>query len=307
MIYTVTFNPSIDYVMFVDDFDAGALNRTTATAKFAGGKGINVSRVLQTLQVPSTALGFIGGFPGHFIENTLKAEGIHTAFAQVDEDTRINVKLKSQTETEINAAGPHITEAQVATLFEQLRATTSDDIVVVAGSVPSSLPDTIYIDIAKITQQTGAKLVVDAEKSLIEGILPYQPLFIKPNQHELEAMFNTKIETDQDVLTYARRLVDKGAQSVIVSLGGAGAIYADREVAYKIQAPQGQVVNTVGAGDSTVAGMIAGLSQNLALPEALTLAIASGSATAFNDDLAQYDTIQELQAHVTIQPLNEEG
>lgn len=307
MIYTVTFNPSIDYVMFVDDFAAGALNRTTATAKFAGGKGINVSRVLQTLQVPSTALGFIGGFPGHFIENTLKAEGIYTAFTQVDEDTRINVKLKSQTETEINAAGPHITEAQVATLFEQLQATTSDDIVVVAGSVPSSLPDTIYIDIAKITQQTGAKLVVDAEKSLIEGILPYQPLFIKPNQHELEAMFNTKIETDQDVLTYARRLVDKGAQSVIVSLGGAGAIYADREVAYKIQAPQGQVVNTVGAGDSTVAGMIAGLSQNLALPEALTLAIASGSATAFNDDLAQYDMIQELQAHVTIQPLNEEG
>ncbi|HAR6086411.1 TPA: 1-phosphofructokinase [Staphylococcus pseudintermedius] len=307
MIYTVTFNPSIDYVMFVDDFAAGALNRTTAIAKFAGGKGINVSRVLQTLQVPSTALGFIGGFPGQFIENTLKEEGIHTAFTQVDEDTRINVKLKSQTETEINAAGPHITETQVATLFEQLHVTTAEDIVVVAGSVPGSLPDTIYIDIAKIAQQTGAKLVVDAEKSLIEGILPYYPLFIKPNQHELEAMFNTKIETDQDVLTYARRLVDKGAQSVIVSLGGAGAIYADREVAYKIQAPQGQVVNTVGAGDSTVAGMVAGISQNLALPEALKLAVASGSATAFNDDLAQYDMIQELQAHVTIQPLNEEG
>ncbi|MEJ7541726.1 1-phosphofructokinase [Staphylococcus intermedius] len=307
MIYTVTFNPSIDYVMFVDDFAAGDLNRTTATAKFAGGKGINVSRVLQTLHVPSTALGFIGGFPGQFIENTLKAEGIHTAFTHVDEDTRINVKLKSQAETEINAAGPHITEAQVATLFEQLQATTAEDIVVVAGSVPSSLPDTIYIDIAKITQQTGAKLVADAEKSLIEGILPYHPLFIKPNQHELEAMFDTKIETDQDVLTYARRLVDKGAQSVIVSLGGDGALYADKDVAYKIQAPQGQVVNTVGAGDSTVAGMIAGLSQNLALPDALTLAIASGSATAFNDDLAQFDTIQELQAHVTIQPLNEEG
>ncbi|WP_086428309.1 1-phosphofructokinase [Staphylococcus cornubiensis] len=307
MIYTVTFNPSIDYVMFVDDFAAGDLNRTTATAKFAGGKGINVSRVLQTLHVPSTALGFIGGFPGQFIENTLKAEGIHTAFTHVDEDTRINVKLKSQAETEINAAGPHITEAQVATLFEQLQATTSEDIVVVAGSVPSSLPDTIYIDIAKITQQTGAKLVVDAEKSLIEGILPYHPLFIKPNQHELEAMFDTKIETDQDVLTYARRLVDKGAQSVIVSLGGDGALYADKDVAYKIQAPQGQVVNTVGAGDSTVAGMIAGLSQNFTLPDALTLAIASGSATAFNDDLAHYDTIQELQAHVTIQPLNEEG
>ncbi|WP_390174994.1 1-phosphofructokinase, partial [Staphylococcus pseudintermedius] len=231
----------------------------------------------------------------------------HTAFTQVDEDTRINVKVKSQTETEINAAGPHISETQVATLFEQLHVTTAEDIVVVAGSVPASLPDTIYIDIAKIAQQTGAKLVVDAEKSLIEGILPYYPLFIKPNQHELEAMFNTKIETDQDVLTYARRLVDKGAQSVIVSLGGAGAIYADREVAYKIQAPQGQVVNTVGAGDSTVAGMVAGISQNLALPEALKLAVASGSATAFNDDLAQYDMIQELQAHVTIQPLNEEG
>ncbi|AKS67717.1 phosphofructokinase [Staphylococcus schleiferi] len=307
MIYTVTFNPSIDYVMFVDNFETGGLNRTTDTAKFAGGKGINVSRVLQTLDTPSTALGFVGGFPGQFIENTLKTAGIQTAFTHVNEDTRINIKLKSGDETEINAAGPHITDTQVEALFEQLRKTTADDVIIVAGSVPTCLPGSIYSDIAKITQQTGAQLVVDAEKSLIEGILPYRPHFIKPNQHELEQMFNVTIKTDQEVLKYARQLVTKGAQAVIVSLGGAGAIYVDEKEAYRIQAPQGQVINTVGSGDSTVAGMVAGLTQKLTVPEALKLAIASGSATAFNHDLAEYDKIQELRAQVTIQPLYEEG
>ncbi|ARJ51237.1 1-phosphofructokinase [Staphylococcus lutrae] len=306
MIYTVTFNPSVDYVMVVDDFVEGGLNRTTSTSKFAGGKGINVSRVLQTLQVPSIALGFVGGFPGQWIEQALKLEGIQTSFISINDETRVNVKLKSQQETEINAAGPRITEDQIESLFEQIRNTSSEDTVVVAGSVPLSLPKTMYVDIAKIVQQTGAQLIVDAEKSLIEGVLPYHPLFIKPNLHELEEIFGITIKTEREVLMYARRLVDRGAQSVIVTLGGEGAIYVDDTEAYKMSVPQQPVVNTVGAGDSTVAGLLAGLSQRQTLPDALTLAVASGSATAFNEDLADVESIRALQAHVTIEPLKVE-
>ncbi|AVQ34276.1 1-phosphofructokinase [Staphylococcus muscae] len=307
MIYTVTLNPSIDYVMFVDDFEAGALNRTTATAKFAGGKGINVSRVLQTLDVPSTALGFVGGFPGRFVEDTLTSAGIQTAFTQVDEDTRINVKLKSGSETEINATGPTITEDNIKALLEQLRQTTSEDIVVIAGSVPSSVPKTIYADMAKIVQETGAQFVVDAEKSLVEGILPYAPRLIKPNKVELEEMFDTTITSDADVLKYGRKLLNKGAQAVLVSLGGDGAVYIDASQAYKVSAPKGKVINTVGAGDSTVAGMVAGFTQALSQQETLALAIASGSATAFNDDLAERSMIDTLLENISITQLNEEG
>ncbi|KIX91707.1 phosphofructokinase [Staphylococcus microti] len=307
MIYTVTLNPSIDYVMFVDCFEAGALNRTSATAKFAGGKGINVSRVLQTLNVPSTALGFVGGFPGQFVEETLTSAGIHTAFTRVDEDTRINVKLKSGNETEINATGPTITDENISALLNQLRQTTSDDMVVIAGSVPSSVPNTIYSDMAKILQETGAQFVVDAEKSLVEGILPYGPRLIKPNKVELEEMFDTKMSSDAEVLKYGRKLLDKGAQAVLVSLGGDGAIYLDATQAYKVPAPKGHVINTVGAGDSTVAGMVAGLTQGLSHSETLALAIASGSATAFNDDLAEREMIDTLLQNISITELHEEG
>ena len=307
MIYTVTLNPSIDYVMFVDGFEAGALNRTTATAKFAGGKGINVSRVLQTLDVPSTALGFVGGFPGQFVEETLTSAGIHTAFTRVDEDTRINVKLKSGNETEINATGPTITDENISALLNQLRQTTADDMVVIAGSVPSSVPNTIYTDMAKILQETGAQFVVDAEKSLVEGILPYGPRLIKPNKVELEEMFDTTMSSDAEVLKYGRKLLDKGAQAVLVSLGGDGAIYLDDTQAYKVPAPKGHAINTVGAGDSTVAGMVAGLTQGLSHTETLALAIASGSATAFNDDLAEREMIDTLLQNISITELHEEG
>ncbi|QLK85481.1 1-phosphofructokinase [Staphylococcus sp. 17KM0847] len=307
MIYTVTLNPSIDYIMFVEGFTSGALNRTVDTAKFAGGKGINVSRVLKTLDVPSTALGFVGGFPGQFIEETLTKAGIKTDFTHVKEDTRINVKLKSDKETEINAAGPQITKEHISELFEKLRQTTSEDIVVVAGSVPSSLPNTIYKDIAEIVQRTGAQLVVDAEKSLIEGILPYRPRLIKPNKVELEEMFGTTITTDEEVLMYGHKLLEQGAQTVLVSLGGEGAIYLDRTQAYKVLAPSGKVVNTVGAGDSTVAGMVAGFTKCLAQQEVLKWAIASGSATAFNDDLAQRKMIDDLFKKIEITPLYKEG
>ncbi|EZS13109.1 TPA: 1-phosphofructokinase [Staphylococcus aureus] len=306
MIYTVTFNPSIDYVIFTNDFKIDGLNRATATYKFAGGKGINVSRVLKTLDVESTALGFAGGFPGKFIADTLNNSAIQSNFIEVDEDTRINVKLKTGQETEINAPGPHITSAQFEQLLQQIKNTTSEDIVIVAGSVPSSIPSDAYAQIAQITAQTGAKLVVDAEKELAESVLSYHPLFIKPNKDELEVMFNTTVNSDEDVIKYGRLLVDKGAQSVIVSLGGDGAIYIDKEISVKAVNPQGKVVNTVGSGDSTVAGMVAGIASGLTIEKAFQQAVACGTATAFDEDLATRDAIEKIKSQVTISVLDGE-
>ncbi|HID5027669.1 TPA: 1-phosphofructokinase [Staphylococcus aureus] len=306
MIYTVTFNPSIDYVIFTNDFKIDGLNRATATYKFAGGKGINVSRVLKTLDVESTALGFAGGFPGKFIADTLNNSAIQSNFIEVDEDTRINVKLKTGQETEINAPGPHITSAQFEQLLQQIKNTTIEDIVIVAGSVPSSIPSDAYAQIAQITAQTGAKLVVDAEKELAESVLSYHPLFIKPNKDELEVMFNTTVNSDEDVIKYGRLLVDKGAQSVIVSLGGDGAIYIDKEISIKAVNPQGKVVNTVGSGDSTVAGMVAGIASGLTIEKAFQQAVACGTATAFDEDLATRDAIEKIKSQVTISVLDGE-
>lgn len=304
MIYTVTFNPSIDYIMFADDFELNGLNRATETFKFAGGKGINVSRVLQTLNVPSTALGFAGGFPGQFIDDTLKKAGIQTDFIEIDEDTRINVKLKTGDETEINAPGPNISQTQFENLLRQLKQTSKKDIVVVAGSIPKSVPKDAYEQIAKITNQTGARLVVDAEKDLVESVLKYNPLFIKPNKHELEVMFDTAINSDEDVIIhYAQEIMKQGASSVIVSLGGEGAVYVDHKHSLKASVPLGQVVNTVGSGDSTVAGMIAGLETGLTIENAFKQAVSAGTATAFNDDLASYKAIEDIKEQVTITTL----
>lgn len=306
MIYTVTFNPSIDYIMFTDGFELKGLNRATATYKFAGGKGINVSRVLNELGVQSTALGFVGGFPGDFIANALEQSDIQTDFIKVDEDTRINVKLKSGEETEINAPGPSVTAFQFESLLDQIKQTTDKDTVIVAGSVPKSIPSDAYAQIAEITHQTGAKLVVDAEKDLVNTVLKYQPLFIKPNKDELEEMFDIKVQTDQDVVTYGRQILTEGAQSVIISLGGEGAIYIDANRSIKAQNPQGKVINTVGSGDSTVAGMVAGIEAELSLEDAFCQAVASGTATAFTEDLATREDIEEIKSQVTITVLDGE-
>lgn len=303
MIYTVTFNPSIDYIMKVDAFQEGGLNRAQETYKFAGGKGINVSRVLNTLETPSTALGFVGGFPGKFIQDTLQQAGIKTDFIEVEEDTRINVKLKSNQETEINAGGPTISNSAFAALLAQIKQTHSEDTVVVAGSVPKSIPSDAYEQLAKITQETSAKLVVDAEKDLVETVLPYRPFFIKPNKDELEVMFDTQITSDADVVTYGKAILDKGAQAVIVSLGGEGAIYIDDKHCIKASVPTGNVLNTVGSGDSTVAGMLAGLAQGFNVHEAFRHAVASGTATAFSQDLANKEMIENVRSEIELTDL----
>nr|WP_263314057.1 1-phosphofructokinase [Mammaliicoccus sp. Marseille-Q6498] len=303
MIYTVTFNPSIDYVMFTEQFQVGELNRAHKTNKFPGGKGINVSRVLTTLNVENTATGFVGGFPGEFIKDELKKSNILTDFVEVDDDTRINVKLKSGSETEINGPGPSIEESHYKQFLSKMNNTNSKDTVIIAGSVPSTLKVPVYQEVAEILKTTGATLIVDAEKDLMKSILSYKPKFVKPNKTELEEIFDKQIETDQEVIECAKQLMDEGAQSVIVSLGGEGAIYVDSNIQLKAIVPNGEVVNTVGSGDSTVAGMVAGLETGKDIEEAFKLAVSCGTATAFNADLAEYDDIEDIISKVTIKHL----
>ena len=214
--------------------------------------------------------------------------------------------MKSGQETEINAPGPNISKQQFEALLNQIKRTTSEDVVVViAGSVPQSIPSDAYAQIVRITQETGAQLVVDAEKDLVNTILPFQPLFIKPNKYELEEMFDITIQNDMDVVYYGRKILEQGAQSVIITLGGDGAIYIDQQQSIKAQNPQGKVINTVGSGDSTVAGMVAGLTSGLSIQEAFKQAVAAGTATAFNDDLATRDDI-EIKDQVTMTVLDGE-
>ncbi|WP_414044800.1 1-phosphofructokinase [Macrococcus equi] len=300
MIYTITLNPSIDYVVFTDQFKVGDLNRATSTFKFAGGKGINVSRVLKTLDEPSTALGFTGGFPGAFIKQTLETSGINTQFIQVEEDTRINIKLKGVTETEINAPGPKVSDQHLSALLSQLEQLTQEDFVIIAGSVPSSIQLDIYAVIAETLSKHNVPFVVDAEKSLLTQTLKHQPLFVKPNKAELEAMFDVQINNDQDTIDAARQLQHQGAQNVLVSLGGEGAILVTKDACYKAVVPEGKVINTVGSGDSTVAGMVAGFSKGKNIKDSLKQAVACGTATAFTEDLATREQIDAIINNITI-------
>ncbi|KAA1042408.1 1-phosphofructokinase [Macrococcus equipercicus] len=305
MIYTVTLNPSIDYVMFTSQFELGALNRAAATYKFAGGKGINVSRVLKEHGVDSVALGFTGGFPGKFIEHELIESGIQTAFVNVDGDTRINVKLKGGSETEINAPGPEVTKAQEAAFLAQLEQLTGDDLVIISGSVPGTLDQTIYSKIAQRCTDRDVKFVVDAEKELLDSVLSYGPEFVKPNKVELEEMFGETLDNDTSITQCARKLMAKGAKQVLVSLGGDGALLVTDTLVLKAVVPSGRVINTVGSGDSTVAGMIAGLANNESLEDSFRRAVASGTATAFTEDLAQQHDIDKIMEQITITTLME--
>ncbi|UBH09120.1 1-phosphofructokinase [Macrococcus armenti] len=303
MIYTITLNPSIDYVMFTDGFEQGALNRAHTTYKFAGGKGINVSRVLKTLDNDTTVHGFLGGFPGQFIKDKLQSSNILVDCVEVNSDTRINVKLKGASETEINAPGPDINEQHIEQLMNKIEALTTDDTVIIAGSIPKSMPDDIYAQIAKRCYTKNIPFVVDAEKNLLNSVLQYKPLFVKPNIVELEEMFDTQLQTDEAIICAAKQLMHKGAQMVFVSMGGDGAMLVTHDKCFKAIVPRGQVVNTVGAGDSTVAGMIAGLTNNLSIEDAFKQAVACGTATAFTEDLASTTVINDVLQHIKIKQI----
>ncbi len=227
MIYTVTLNPSLDYIVELDQVSIGELNRTTNESKFPGGKGINVSQVLNNLDVNSTALGFVGGFTGKYIEEFLQSLAINTDFIKVSDDTRINIKIKSEVETEINAKGPKITKDNFIALKEQVKSLTNEDVLVLAGSIPSGMPKTTYEELGEICHQNGTSFVVDAEGELLWNVLPYKPFLIKPNQHELGELFKTVISSPKEAIPYAQELLKRGAQNVIVSLGANGAVFVN--------------------------------------------------------------------------------
>ncbi|WP_019793249.1 1-phosphofructokinase, partial [Streptococcus sobrinus] len=232
MIYTVTLNPSIDYIVRLDKVVVGSVNRMTSDDKFAGGKGINVSRILQRLGVENTATGFLGGFTGKFVEDGLKAEAIATKFVQVDQDTRINVKIKADDETEINGTGPQISPDQLAQLEAILSGLSAEDTVVFAGSAPANLGNQVYNRLIPVAKEAGAQVVCDFEGQTLLDALNYQPLLVKPNNHELEAIFDVKLDGLADVEKYAREILAKGAQNVIISMAGDGALLVTPEAAY---------------------------------------------------------------------------
>lgn len=303
MIYTVTLNPSIDYIVRLDKVVVGSVNRMTSDDKFAGGKGINVSRILQRLGVENTATGFLGGFTGKFVEDGLKAEDIATKFVQVDQDTRINVKIKADDETEINGTGPQISPDQLAQLEAILSGLSAEDTVVFAGSAPANLGNQVYNRLIPVAKEAGAQVVCDFEGQTLLDALNYQPLLVKPNNHELEAIFNVKLDGLADVEKYAREILAKGAQNVIISMAGDGALLVTPEAAYFAKPIKGQVKNSVGAGDSMVAGFTGEFVKSTDPIEALKWGVACGTSTAFSDDLASIDFIKETYQKVEVEKL----
>ncbi|MGX6445645.1 1-phosphofructokinase [Neobacillus sp. K501] len=301
MIYTLTLNPSLDYIVELDQVSLGELNRTKNESKFPGGKGINVSQVLKRLDVDSKALGFIGGFTGDYIESFLHSLEIQTDFVRVNEDTRINVKLKSENETEINAKGPNITKENFETLKTKIRALTSEDILVLAGSIPSTMPASTYEELVKICNENGTKFVVDAEGELLKKVLPLRPFLIKPNHHELGDLFDTEINTCEEVIPYGQELIKQGAQNVIVSLAGNGAVLINKDIAIIATVPKGEVKSSVGAGDSMVAGFIATYKKTKSIEEAFRFSVAAGSATAFSIGLCSREKMESLLPQVTLE------
>lgn len=295
MVYTVTFNPAIDYVVHIDQMKTGCVNRSVSEDIQFGGKGINVSVVLNELGIKSIALGFIAGFTGDAIENGIHGLGIETDFVHLKEGfTRINVKIKSDDETELNGQGPKISDEAINSLYEKLDKTTDGDTVVLAGSIPHTLPSDIYENIMARLAQKRIKIVVDATKDLLLNALKYKPFLIKPNNHELGEIFGVSVDNVDDVITYAQKLRDLGAVNVLVSMAGNGAVLIDEYgKVHTSGACRGIVKNSVGAGDSMVAGFIAGAETN-DYEYALKLGSATGGATAFSDGLAKKEEIYKL-------------
>lgn len=303
MIYTVTLNPSIDFIVRLDHLELGSVNRMTSDDKFAGGKGINVSRILQRLDVDNTATGFIGGFTGRFVENGLIAEGIKTNFVQVSEDTRINVKIKAGEETEINGAGPKISDEKLEELKAILAGLSSEDTVVFAGSAPSSLGNQVYNTLIPIAKKAGAEVVCDFEGQTLLDSLNYQPLLVKPNNHELADIFGVELNGLEDIEKYAREILAKGAKNVIISMAGDGALLVTPEAAYFAKPIKGTVKNSVGAGDSMVAGFTGEYVKSGDPIEAIKWGVACGTATTFSNDLATAEFIKETYQEVEVEKL----
>ena len=310
MIYTLTFNPSLDYVIAVEDFQTGKMNRTASEMIYAGGKGINVSIVLKELGVESVPLGFVAGFTGQELQRMLQEQGIRTDFIEVEQGhTRINMKLRTDIliepetdgfwhqETEVNGQGPLITEEELELLLQKIDSLTENDILVISGSVCRGVPQSIYADITKRCREKNVRVVVDASSVLLWNVLEHGPFLIKPNIDELEDLFYRDIDRMDEVIFYAKELQNRGARNVLVSLGKDGAVLVtENGDVYEKEAPKGDVINSVGAGDSMVAGFLAGLLQTQNYEKAMKLGLCAGSATAFSEGLAKEAQIKDLLA-----------
>lgn len=296
MIYTVTFNPSLDYIVSVNDFKLGMTNRTSTELILPGGKGINVSTVLGNLGIQSIALGFIAGFVGDEIRRRVEELGVSSNFITVhDGVSRINVKLKSIDGTEINGQGPVISEANISALMKRLDIMKEDDILFLSGSIPASVPNDIYRRIMQQLHGRGIRCIVDATGDLLVNVLEYRPFLIKPNQYELGEIFHREFATREEVKPYAKKLQEMGARNVLVSMGEDGAVLLTEEGEFfDSTAPKGKLVNSVGAGDSMVAGFVAGYLEQKSYLHAFEMGLAAGSASAYSEYLATQDEIRRL-------------
>ncbi len=296
MIYTVTFNPSLDYIVSVDHLTLGEVNRTNREIMNPGGKGINVSLVLKNLGQDSTTLGFMAGFTGEEISRRLQDVGIRSDFIKVKNGlSRINVKIRSDEESEINGMGPEIADEDINKLYEQLDGLQDGDVLVLAGSIPSVMPETMYSDIMKRLSDKHLKIVVDATKDLLMNVLKYHPFLVKPNNHELGEIYGVSLNTRDEVIPYARKLQEEGAENVLISMAGEGAVLlaADGQV-FQSEAPRGTVQNSVGAGDSMVAGFVAGYLASNDYEQAFYTGVCTGSASAFSEGMATKEAVQNL-------------
>ncbi|BCZ46121.1 tagatose-6-phosphate kinase [Clostridium gelidum] len=296
MINTITLNPSLDYIVKVDSFKVDSLNRIEEERIYAGGKGINVSIVLKNLGVENTALGYVAGFTGDEILRQIESHGVNCDFVKLEKGfSRINVKLKSDGETEINGSGPEITEENLKILYKKLSNLTKGDYLILSGSIPTSVPDDIYENIMNSLLGLGVEFIVDATKELLLKVLKYKPFLIKPNHHELAEMFNVELKDDEDIIKYGKKLQEMGAKNVLISMAGDGAILLpENGEAIKREVPKGILKNSVGAGDSMVAGFLCGYLKNKDIDEAFKMGIATGSASAFSEELATEDEVYKL-------------
>lgn len=296
MIYTVTFNPSLDYVVKVPELNVGKVNRSSSEVIIPGGKGINVSMVLTNLGIDTRAVAFTAGFTGETFKKLVKEKNLNADFIDIAEGTtRINVKIRSGEVTEVNGQGPMVSAEHIGRLYEKLDYLDSDDYLVLAGSIPDSMPRSVYMDIMQRLQFNDIKIVVDATGELLINVLPYKPFLVKPNKDELATIFDVDIHTKEDVIKYGKILQEKGAKNVLVSMAGDGAILiAEDGNIYQSAAPKGEVKNEVGAGDSMVAGFLAGYIETGDFEKSLRIGICAGSASAFSEELAKKEELVEL-------------
>ena len=301
MIYTVTFNPSLDYIVSVNDFQLGLTNRTDSELILPGGKGINVSTILMNLGIDSTAFGFAAGFTGEEIIREVEAMGIRSDFIKIDSGiSRINLKLKNIDGTEINGSGPEISEEKIEELLRKLDILGEGDILVLAGSIPASMPADMYSTILERLQHKNVTFIVDATKDLLINVLKYKPFLIKPNNHELGELFDVKLTTREEVIPYGKKLQKQGARNVLISMAGEGAVLvAEDGSVYEAPAPKGTLVNAVGAGDSMVAGFTAGWIEKKDYRHAFYMGVSAGSASAFSEYLATKEEIMDLYEKVS--------